>query len=247
MAYVSWNGATEVSSWEFWVAHSQTGPWIPAGSVKKVEFETHIELGNDFFPWVSVDAHDEDGNRLSGAMSQTFVPKVNTRKGCNKEGCFDKQYLHYEPRFGKGDQCFISSWRLDTVLPLLFLLVYVEALSWMYSAVILARIRMAPTELGDAYMMLESGVKSMLPDSVLISSIGASGPSRTVSAPLIQPTTRSRRSTLQGTRLSMVREEDQQQTTTAVRTSVDWAYGAEAVRGAASGERVHSRKVSLRQ
>ena len=66
--YVSWNGATEVASWEVLVGPS-AGDLKPAGSAPRKGFETAISLRTEE-PYVAVGAKDRSGRTLatSGAI-----------------------------------------------------------------------------------------------------------------------------------------------------------------------------------
>lgn len=103
MAYVSWNGATEVASWRFYVSTtSRTGPWLPAGTFQKEGFETKANLTSSiytgfakFAPYVSVEALDANGNVLGSTVTDTFVPRPDYAI-CGVESCLTPHFKYRE-------------------------------------------------------------------------------------------------------------------------------------------------------
>lgn len=112
VAYVSWNGATEVKSWRFhtsrWTKH---GPWIKAGTVLKAGFETKVTLQDafgqtaSFRRYVSAQALDAHGNVLREVISKTFIPPSDMLETCDQEGCHKPAYFDYDPSLSSADQC----------------------------------------------------------------------------------------------------------------------------------------------
>lgn len=99
VAYVSWNGATEVRFWRFYrSSFSGYGPWIPAGTVRKSGFETKFYLKGifgsaaPFAESVKVQALDVKGNVLGETISKTFVPGDVIKGSCSSEGCFEPEW-----------------------------------------------------------------------------------------------------------------------------------------------------------
>lgn len=115
IVYASWNGATEVRSWRFYVSVTdKIGPWIPAGKFPKAGFETEVRLLDNkigkrspFVRWVSAQALDAKGRVLRETMVKTFVPNLDeTGRTCNKRGCtYGHEYLEEE---SVADQCSAS-------------------------------------------------------------------------------------------------------------------------------------------
>ncbi|CAK4033332.1 hypothetical protein AC578_9619 [Lecanosticta acicola] len=85
--WVSWNGATEVKSWNFYVSNQTSGPFELAGSVKKTGFETEFHMPT-FAGWSFAEALDGDGRALDrSVVSKTFVPSEKLRSTCDDSGC----------------------------------------------------------------------------------------------------------------------------------------------------------------
>ncbi|EME46364.1 hypothetical protein DOTSEDRAFT_70386 [Dothistroma septosporum NZE10] len=85
--WVSWNGATEVSMWNFYVSESASGPWEYAGTAKKDGFETEYALDH-FAPWSYAEALDSQGRPLDASViAKTFVPSLKLRQFCGDRGC----------------------------------------------------------------------------------------------------------------------------------------------------------------
>lgn len=140
MAYVSWNGATEVAAWRFYVSTtSQTGPWLPAGTFPKTGFETKANLTGSVFggfsafaPFVSVEALNENGVVLGSVSTDTFVPSPAYEDACDAEGCGGEgSYFKYRP-----DQSCASSTCGVNLIPavIVFILVVIGIESLVYLA-----------------------------------------------------------------------------------------------------------------
>ncbi|KAL4880025.1 ASST-domain-containing protein [Aspergillus karnatakaensis] len=72
--YVSWNGATEVASWNFYARTSEESAPILVGHTEKTDFET-MYITKGYFDWVSVEALDKNGNHLSKSdVHRTKIP-----------------------------------------------------------------------------------------------------------------------------------------------------------------------------
>ncbi|KAI9702216.1 MAG: hypothetical protein M1820_006298 [Bogoriella megaspora] len=85
--YVSWNGATEVRTWNFYTSNSAKGPWTPVANTPWESFETRFHL-NKYQPWAIAQALDERGHVLGvSSVSKTFVPSPGLMAYCNDEGC----------------------------------------------------------------------------------------------------------------------------------------------------------------
>ena len=88
--YVSWNGATEVSSWTIHTASSASGPWNRAMNAEKDGFETAAQL-QTFAPWVKATALDAAGEVIGESeVQETFVPPEQMRQYCDDAGCQDE-------------------------------------------------------------------------------------------------------------------------------------------------------------
>jgi len=85
--YVSWNGATEVKSWNFYVSNSSSGPFHQVSQQPKTSFETssrHAEV----FAWSFAEALDIKGNRLERSeIARTFIPSSTLLPYCDDDGC----------------------------------------------------------------------------------------------------------------------------------------------------------------
>src|SRR5581483_7505489 len=68
-AYVSWNGATEVASWQV-LAGPDPGHPRPLRTVAKTGFETRIDLGHVRGPYAVVRALDRNGRPLRQSTAQ---------------------------------------------------------------------------------------------------------------------------------------------------------------------------------
>ncbi|KAL1613982.1 hypothetical protein SLS54_010130 [Diplodia seriata] len=87
--YVSWNGATEVDTWNFYTGDAADGPWRWAGWANWTGFETRWRWGN-YSEWSFAEAIGADGAmiRRSGVV-KTFVPSERLREeaACDVWGC----------------------------------------------------------------------------------------------------------------------------------------------------------------
>lgn len=72
--YVSWNGATDISSWNFYAQASETSEPVLLGSAPKTGFETTF-TSDGFMDWISVEAVHVNGTTLrQTAMYRTTLP-----------------------------------------------------------------------------------------------------------------------------------------------------------------------------
>lgn len=60
---VSWNGATDIASWNFYSQVDSGGLPVLVGSTNKTDFET-MYVADGYLDWVSAEALDADGNSL---------------------------------------------------------------------------------------------------------------------------------------------------------------------------------------
>ncbi|GAB7354810.1 hypothetical protein MBLNU459_g5200t1 [Dothideomycetes sp. NU459] len=85
--YVSWNGATSVTTWRFYGAQQMGDTFEVLGNTTKAGFET-LWVAPDFYPWVRVEALDSGGNELRNSSFQpTFVPSDALASSCSTAGC----------------------------------------------------------------------------------------------------------------------------------------------------------------
>lgn len=61
--HVSWNGATDIVSWNFYAQATETTQRVFIGNVSKLDFETMF-MAKGYMDWVSVDAIDREGQVL---------------------------------------------------------------------------------------------------------------------------------------------------------------------------------------
>lgn len=86
-SWVSWNGATEVKSWNFYTSHRSNGPWTLAGNAEKDGFETEFHSPNMGL-WSYAEALDKDGRRLeTSVITRTFQPSESLVEWCDDRGC----------------------------------------------------------------------------------------------------------------------------------------------------------------
>lgn len=119
MAWVSWNGATDVRTWRFFIANHPDGPWVRAGNRPRTGYETEANLSEESllglalqrvtFPrYVSVQALDDHGDVLPNGeqVVETFVPRPKMRKNyCTATGCFEDKGFDYDLKLSCGKSC----------------------------------------------------------------------------------------------------------------------------------------------
>ncbi|PYI29137.1 hypothetical protein BP00DRAFT_427835 [Aspergillus indologenus CBS 114.80] len=72
--HVSWNGATDVASWNFYARVDRQGLPVLIGNTTKFDFET-MYIAEGYLDWVSVEAVDGDGNILgTSEIHRTDTP-----------------------------------------------------------------------------------------------------------------------------------------------------------------------------
>lgn len=73
--YVSWNGATDIASWNFYARLEYDGIPVLIGNTAKTDFET-LYVADGYLDYVSAEAVDIDGNVLgSSEVLQTKTPE----------------------------------------------------------------------------------------------------------------------------------------------------------------------------
>lgn len=118
--YTSWNGATEVDSWNFYAAQNATGPFELVGNAKKNGFETVMRYLN-VTTWSFAEALDKEGVALErSVISKTFVPSDTLREYCNDWQCGKSQkdeeandvqfgFLETKPEYQSSNRGFNTS------------------------------------------------------------------------------------------------------------------------------------------
>ena len=84
--YVSWNGATEVSSWRFYAgSSSESLKYI--GNIRKTGFET-VSTHASFFAFAVAEAIAKNGTELrNSTITKTFIPGNNIVAFCDQLQC----------------------------------------------------------------------------------------------------------------------------------------------------------------
>lgn len=86
--YVSWNGATTVDRYRFWIAEGREEKFVYAGVWPKTGFETNFTIGSAR-PWAFAEALDAEGRSLgNSSVVGTYVPREEEAKACGKWHCF---------------------------------------------------------------------------------------------------------------------------------------------------------------
>lgn len=120
--YVSWNGATEVASWNFYgSSNSSSRQFSLVGSAKRSGFETmHMSAG--YLAYVFAEAIAVDGRSLGNSSVQaTIIPPNWEDARCRESGC---QILNIEaraPRSEKTSRYYILSLGIILGCVLLFI------------------------------------------------------------------------------------------------------------------------------
>lgn len=87
MAYVSWNGATEVKSWRIYGGDSRDGPWEELSEIPKKGFES-IYRHDETYTYNYAEALDKDGQVLgTSAVETTFTPNEQLSEYCDELAC----------------------------------------------------------------------------------------------------------------------------------------------------------------
>ncbi|KAK3071324.1 hypothetical protein LTR53_008829 [Teratosphaeriaceae sp. CCFEE 6253] len=85
--YVSWNGATEVRSWNFYVADTAAGKYTLVGNARKAGFET-VFYAPGAAQWAFAEALNVDGTVMrSSVIARTFQPSPGLAKYCHDRDC----------------------------------------------------------------------------------------------------------------------------------------------------------------
>ncbi|KAJ5097941.1 hypothetical protein N7532_004942 [Penicillium argentinense] len=81
--HVSWNGATDIDSWNFYAQDGENNPPYLIGSTKKTNFETvHTVRGH--FDWISVEPLDRDGIALGKSQISRSTSHLDSDSGPNR-------------------------------------------------------------------------------------------------------------------------------------------------------------------
>ncbi|GAB7366271.1 hypothetical protein MBLNU230_g7829t1 [Neophaeotheca triangularis] len=95
-SFASWNGATDVASWNFYHSDSSEGPWHLAGNATKTGFETEWHTPT-LAPWSYAQALDVKGHALaSSVIARTFIPSDSLRDHCDDRGCSKPEHAKDE-------------------------------------------------------------------------------------------------------------------------------------------------------
>lgn len=79
--YVSWNGATDVASWNFYAQAQDSSTPVLIGNVHKLDFETMF-MADGYLDWVSAEALDVNGKSLGWSeVQRTLVPETWIESG----------------------------------------------------------------------------------------------------------------------------------------------------------------------
>ncbi|KAK5137104.1 hypothetical protein LTR08_001113 [Meristemomyces frigidus] len=85
--YVSWNGATTVTSWRYYGCRQVGDAFEVIGSASRLGFET-MWSAPQFYPWIMVEAVAMDGTSLANSSFQpTFVPSSALAQHCDQVSC----------------------------------------------------------------------------------------------------------------------------------------------------------------
>lgn len=118
VAYASWNGATEVRSWQFSTSATLSGSlWMPAGEHLRTGFETKVLLEDrsigllltPFHPLVMMRALDANRNVLATVTAKTFVPSDAIINDCDDEACLLGPSFDYNQSFSKAASCKVHA------------------------------------------------------------------------------------------------------------------------------------------
>jgi len=135
-AYVSWNGATEVRYWRFWISTvSNHGPWTNAGVFQRDGFETQAILQGgfrkaaSFARYARVEAIDRRGNVIGHASTETFVPSSDKVDDCDEKHCYEPQWFTYDSKWNRVEDCPMTlgaeiTIRLGAIVVMLEVMVY---------------------------------------------------------------------------------------------------------------------------
>lgn len=136
VAYVSWNGATNVTRWRFEVSEFKEGPWLPAGTFNTDGFETEAILSRTFYPHVRVQALDRRGRVLRKSTTATFVPNQDLHGICDRRGCNypSGDFYLYEARDSSAASCE-KRYSLP-IIGFVLAVVCIELCSWFYTLIL---------------------------------------------------------------------------------------------------------------
>jgi hypothetical protein len=67
--YVSWNGVTEVASWNFYSAHNMSDEFCFVGNISKIGFETMF-MSSGHAPWTIAETISKDGRSLGQSLAR---------------------------------------------------------------------------------------------------------------------------------------------------------------------------------
>ncbi|KXS94511.1 hypothetical protein AC578_8328 [Pseudocercospora eumusae] len=97
--YVSWNGASGVEFWNFYVA-DEPGSYRLAGTKQRTGFETNFtcDINAGQASLVIAEAVGYDGARRNSSPSSPFMPPENLASQCGEAHCFTQSTFNYRLR-----------------------------------------------------------------------------------------------------------------------------------------------------
>ncbi|KAF2157202.1 hypothetical protein K461DRAFT_218101 [Myriangium duriaei CBS 260.36] len=108
--YTSWNGATEVASWNFYVSNSSSGPFGLVGSAEKRGFETTMRT-DLVFGWAFAEAVDKDGRALERSqIAKTFIPSSSLAPYCDDSSCLRAQHVEDDEYDIEAIEDYVVDW-----------------------------------------------------------------------------------------------------------------------------------------
>ena len=85
--YVSWNGCTEIGSWNFYGSNDADEDFILVGRTLKAGFETSYQ-SETHFTYTIAEAVSFDGEPLrNSSVQQTFIPSAQLAASCGELSC----------------------------------------------------------------------------------------------------------------------------------------------------------------
>lgn len=108
--YTSWNGATEVAAWNFYVSNSSSGPFGLIGTKEKRGFETTIRT-DKVYGWSFTEALDKTGRALERSqISKTFIPSPGLRPYCDDTTCVRASHVDDEDFDPEEVEDYVLDW-----------------------------------------------------------------------------------------------------------------------------------------
>lgn len=111
--HVSWNGPTDIASWNFYARVSRNGVPVLVGNTTKVDFET-MYIADGYLDWVSVEAMDKDGNVLGTSDVRRTETPSNWRLAGSKAMSSQR---HTTPRSFTGIKPLLMTISMTLMIP----------------------------------------------------------------------------------------------------------------------------------